>query len=135
MKKLTAIVVITFVLSITPVFATYSGGTGEPNDPWQISCPNDLLYLGSHPADYNSCFILTADINLAACTVTTAVIAPDINSVADNFQGVAWLVSGIELILEENGFVAQTGYTEEVFAISGVAFTAGMSQNSRTGAK
>jgi hypothetical protein len=73
-----------------PVFAEYSGGSGTEADPWQIACPNDLLYLGSHPADYSSHFILTADINLAGYIFTTAVIAPDTNNVSSGFQGTAF---------------------------------------------
>jgi hypothetical protein len=90
MKELTASAIIAVVLLAAPVFATYSGGSGEPNDPWQISCPNDLLYLGSHPADYNSSFILTADINLAGYTFTTAVIAPDIDNSTWEFEGTSF---------------------------------------------
>lgn len=65
----------------------YSGGTGIETDPWQIAEPNDLLYLSNHPNDYNSHFILTADINLAGCDFNTAVIAPDTNSSFSGFQG------------------------------------------------
>jgi hypothetical protein len=77
MKKRIALIIAVSFISISPLFAQYSGGDGSEADPWQVSCPNDLLYLGSHPADYNSCFILTADVNLAGYTFTTAVIAPE----------------------------------------------------------
>jgi hypothetical protein len=61
----------------------YSGGTGEPNDPYQIATAADLIALGETPADYSKSFILTADIdldpNLPGCKVfDKAVIAPDI---------------------------------------------------------
>jgi hypothetical protein len=61
-------------------YAKYSGGTGEPNNPFQIATPNDLNEIGNHPNDWNDCYILTADINMADYTYTTALIAPD----ADN---------------------------------------------------
>ena len=77
MKKVTPILIVLLFLLSLSAFAEYSGGSGTESDPWQISCPNDLLYLASHPEDYNSCFILTADINLADYTFTSAVIAPD----------------------------------------------------------
>ena len=54
----------------------YSGGTGQPNDPYQIADTNDLLALAAAPADYNKCFILTADVNMAGQVFTTAIIAP-----------------------------------------------------------
>jgi hypothetical protein len=90
-----AIVIITLFLTTASLFAEYSGGSGEPNNPWQISCPNDLLYLAAHPADYNSCFILTADIDLAGYSFTNAVIAPCPSSSCTLFEG----------IFDGNGFV------------------------------
>jgi len=71
----------------TTANAKYSGGSGTEADPWQIADANDLLYLASHSADCNSYFILTADINLAGYSFTTAVIAPDANSDSNGFQG------------------------------------------------
>jgi hypothetical protein len=87
MKKL---IVLIFTLFLSPAltFAQYSGG-GTESDPWQIAGPNDLLYLANHTEDYNSHFILTADINLAGYTFTTAVIASD-TSDEDDFQGTAF---------------------------------------------
>jgi hypothetical protein len=60
----------------------YSGGTGEPNDPYQIATAADLIALGETPEDYDKHFILTEDIdldpNLPGCKVfDKAVIAPD----------------------------------------------------------
>ncbi|MHC4365185.1 MAG: GLUG motif-containing protein [Planctomycetota bacterium] len=68
------------VLTATSVsFGKYSGGTGEPNDPYRIGTPNDLNDIGNHVEDFNKCFILVNDINMAGFTYTTAVIAPDTN--------------------------------------------------------
>jgi len=44
--------------------AKYSGGTGEPNDPYQIATAVDLIALGEEPNDYDKHFILTAAIDL-----------------------------------------------------------------------
>jgi hypothetical protein len=46
-------------------WAKYSGGTGEPNDPYLIATPEDLNSVGLHPEDFNKCFLMTADINMA----------------------------------------------------------------------
>ncbi|MBN1362547.1 MAG: hypothetical protein JW993_18260 [Sedimentisphaerales bacterium] len=43
----------------------YSGGAGEPNDPYRIGSLNDLIDVGNHPADWDRCFLLTSDIDLA----------------------------------------------------------------------
>jgi formylglycine-generating enzyme required for sulfatase activity len=65
-----------------PAHAKYSGGTGEPNDPYQIATAADLIALGETPGDYDKHFILTADIDLdpnlpGRRVFDRAVIAPD----------------------------------------------------------
>ena len=55
---------LTTCLLALPAYAKYSGGTGEPNDPYQIATAADLIALGETPADYDKHFILTADIDL-----------------------------------------------------------------------
>jgi len=59
--------VMAIMLSVTilsSVHAKYSGGTGEPDDPYQIATAEDLMLLGENPEDYDKNFILTADIDL-----------------------------------------------------------------------
>ncbi len=81
---------ISIIISFTSITSGYSGGTGEPNDPYQIADVNDLLELASDDPNYDKCFILTADINLAGNTFTTAVIAHDRNGAIIDFQGTAF---------------------------------------------
>ncbi|MBN2270677.1 MAG: hypothetical protein JXN61_08690 [Sedimentisphaerales bacterium] len=45
--------------------AKYSGGTGEPNDPYQIATPPDLNDIGNYEEDWDKHFILVNDVNLA----------------------------------------------------------------------
>ena len=47
-----------------PGQAKYGGGTGEPNDPYQIATADDPMLLGESPEDYDKHFILTNDIDL-----------------------------------------------------------------------
>jgi hypothetical protein len=42
----------------------YSGGSGEPNDPYRIATPEDLNDIGNHKNDWSRQFILVNDINL-----------------------------------------------------------------------
>jgi hypothetical protein len=72
-----------------PVFAQYSGGTGEPDTPYLISTPDDMNAVGANPADWDKHFLLTNDIDMAGFTYTTAFIAPDISS-SHGFQGTAF---------------------------------------------
>ena len=45
---------------------TYSGGEGEPGNPWQIANINDLQTLSTTTDDWNRHFIQTADIDASA---------------------------------------------------------------------
>jgi hypothetical protein len=76
-----AIIAFLTLAAISPclAIAKYSGGTGEPNTPYQIANVADLLTLGADINDYNKCFIMTADLDLDPClpggqVFTTAVI-------------------------------------------------------------
>ena len=76
-----AVLLLTGVSTAT---AKYSGGTGEPNDPYQIATAADLIALGETPEDYDKHFLLTADIDLdpnlpGRKVFDRAVIAPDIH--------------------------------------------------------
>jgi probable HAF family extracellular repeat protein len=77
---------------LVPVDAKYSGGTGEPNDPYQIATAEDLMLLGESPKDYDKHFILTADIDLnlnlpGRKVFGRAVIAQDVNDASPGFDG------------------------------------------------
>jgi hypothetical protein len=62
-KRTIPLIITIFSLSF-PAYAKYSGGTGEPDDPYQIATAEDLMLLGDSPEDYDKHFILTADIDL-----------------------------------------------------------------------
>jgi hypothetical protein len=68
------------VLVLISAYAqAYSGGNGTETNPFQIAEAQDLIDLGNTPVDYNSFFVLTADIDLSGITFDQAVIAPDKN--------------------------------------------------------
>jgi len=62
-------------------FFKSGGGTGTPDDPYRIATKADLLAMAGTTADYDKCFILTADINIEGQVFTTAIIG------ATNFTG------------------------------------------------
>ncbi|MHC4621267.1 MAG: GLUG motif-containing protein, partial [Planctomycetota bacterium] len=70
--------------------AKYSGGTGEPNDPYRIATPNDLSDIHDRPEDCNKHFILTADIDMNGLDFNTAVIGWDTHPAQSGFQGTAF---------------------------------------------
>jgi len=88
----TILVLLAVCLFGQPAHAKYSGGTGEPNDPYQIATPEDLIALGETPEDYDKHFIMTADIDLdpnlpGRKVFDKAVIAPDTNDANWRFDG------------------------------------------------
>jgi len=105
----------TFILFLTAIvtlaagsaLGVYSGGTGEPNDPYQIADANDLLDLAGTTTDYDKCFILTADVNLEGQVFAMAIIAAD-TSPSSDFQGTAF-----------TGTFDGNGYKITNFAIDG----------------
>ncbi len=56
---------IAIILCLSSIVFAYSGGTGEPNDPYQISSVADMQQLSNSSSDWNKNFIMTADVNLA----------------------------------------------------------------------
>ena len=42
----------------------YAGGTGEPNDPYQIQTLEQLTTIGFYPEDFDKHFILTGDYRI-----------------------------------------------------------------------
>jgi hypothetical protein len=76
-------------LVLSSICFGYSGGSGTPEDPYQIANKEDLLTLAATTADYNECFILTADIDMDGQEFTTAIIAADTSS-SSGFQGTAF---------------------------------------------
>jgi len=78
-----------YLISI-PAKAKYGGGTGEPNDPYQIGTAEDLILLGETPEDYDKHFVLTDDIDLGGHVFDKAVIAPDTDGATYSFEGTSF---------------------------------------------
>ena len=76
-----------FLVSIANASAKYSGGTGEPNDPYIITTAQDLIDLGNKPTDYDKHFIQDANIDMSEYIFEGAVIAWDTNPDDTDFQG------------------------------------------------
>ncbi len=71
MDRQKSILVLVVILSCAGVcFGKYSGGTGEPNDPYKVATAEDMNAIGTHPDDWDKHFLLIADINLAEYTGT-----------------------------------------------------------------
>ncbi|MHC4155277.1 MAG: GLUG motif-containing protein [Planctomycetota bacterium] len=86
LQTIKPILAIFLLLLLCPAASTakYSGGSGEPNDPYRIATPNDLNDIGNHIEDFNKCFLMVNDINMAAYTGTQFNIIGDFD---DSFTG------------------------------------------------
>jgi len=108
-----------FCLSVNLPAATYSGGDGTAANPYQIANKTDLLTLAATTADYNKCFILTADIDMGGQVFTTAIIAPDTDSVRSGFQGTQFtgifdgtghVISNLTITASTKDYIGLFGY-------------------------
>lgn len=102
------------------VLAKYSGGDGSESNPWQISSKADLLAMGDNVEDYNDCFIMTNDINMAGDVYETAIIANNPNDVFPVFEGEAFkgVFEGshfkiIDLTIDGGGFLGLFGFIDK----------------------
>jgi hypothetical protein len=57
----------------------YGGGDGTPDNPYQIASVEHLVELGKTQSDYESHFILIADLDMAGTVYKRAIIAPDLD--------------------------------------------------------
>ena len=116
---------------LNEVEAKYGGGTGEPNDPYQIATAQDLIDLGNEPNDYDKHFILTADIDLdpnlpGGKVFEKAVIAPehinydgeafDSNSFCGCFDGQGHVIHNLNI--QGQDYVGLFGYLDSYAQIS-----------------
>ncbi|MBN2020454.1 MAG: S8 family serine peptidase [Sedimentisphaerales bacterium] len=78
MKKSILTTIILFLAGQALCFVSnvvaYSGGSGTADDPYKIDSKADLLELAATAADYDKCFILTADIDMDGQVFTDAII-------------------------------------------------------------
>jgi hypothetical protein len=113
-------VLIVFLLAGGAFADRYSGGTGEPNNPYRIGTPNDLNDIGNHVEDFNKCFVLVNDINLADYTGTEFnIIGNNTNAFTGVFDGNDHIISKltIDTVGADNddlGLFGRIGETGEV---------------------
>ena len=71
LRLLAMVLLLACFAAFTPkAWARYSGGTGDPNDPYRIATAADLNNIGNYEEDWDKNFVLVNDINLAQYTGT-----------------------------------------------------------------
>lgn len=96
---------------------SYSGGSGDPNDPYLISRVADWLELVDSSADYDKHFLLTADLDFAGVVVTPVAPIPhgyywdyDGPRFAGVFDGGGHVMRNVRIDLEGKDYVGLFGY-------------------------
>jgi len=93
----------------------YSGGTGEPNDPYLIATPNDLNSIGLDSNDWDKHFKMTADINMAGFTGTQFnIIGNNSRSFTGYFDGNDHTISNFNYTVTGINYIGLFGRTGNV---------------------
>jgi hypothetical protein len=94
----------------------YTGGSDTPQNPYQIATANDLVDLGNNPADWNDCFVLTADIELSRYYTGGGAgfrIGTETTPFRGTFDGSGHIISGFTYITTEPNLVGLFGYVDD----------------------
>jgi len=107
-------VLIVFLLGVCPDWAlagTYSGGTGEPNNPYLIYDANQMNAIGADPCNWDKHFKLMADIDLSRFTGTDFNIIGrrSIKPFAGVFDGASHKIRNFSYASGETGYIGLFG--------------------------
>jgi len=122
MKRLVfTILVVAAICSIAQ--AKYSGGSGEPNNPYLISTAEDMNQIGRNYTDWEKHFKLTADINLSAYTGTQfSRIGPDDkHAFSGVFDGNGHTISGFTYTAENSDYIGVFGNISDAGRVENVS--------------
>jgi hypothetical protein len=105
-RKVLVIAGIVFCL-FSSVFA-YSGGSGEPNDPYRIATVSDWQQLKNTSSDWNKNFIMTADVNLQGVALTP--VGNSTNKFTGVFDGNSYIIRNANINMPGSDNVGLFGY-------------------------
>lgn len=117
-KEQTILLAMVILLPACVFAGTYSGGTGEPNDPYLIATAEDLNDIGNHPEDFNKCFLMVADINLADYTgAQFNIIGSEGNPFTGIFDGADHTISNFTYTAADTSFIGIFGLVDDPNAV------------------
>lgn len=92
--------------------ASYGGGEGYPDNPYQIWTPEHMDTLGATPSDWGYCFILMADIDLSAYPdAQYRIIGNAATRFTGTFDGNGYVIRRLNYASEDPvGYVGLFGY-------------------------
>jgi len=95
----------------------YGGGTGEPNDPYQIWTEDHLVHIAYHTEDYGKHFALMADLDMAV--IDPNIILPIgmyLIPFIGIFEGNSHMISNFVYENENEDYVGLFGYVGPMFS-------------------
>ncbi len=115
MKK-EAIFVLTMVvlLGASASVSAYSGGDGSAENPYRIATPNDLNDIGNHVEDFNKCFVMVNDVNLACYTGTEFnIIGNSGTPFTGVYDGAGHTISNFTYECTDTDYIGLFGYIDD----------------------
>jgi len=83
----------------------FAGGTGEPNDPYQIATAEQLIAIGADPNLPSKHFVLIADIDLSGVTLSH----PVVGAFNGTFDGRGHAICNLTIRADGRGYVGLFG--------------------------
>ncbi|MBN2271977.1 MAG: hypothetical protein JXN61_15285 [Sedimentisphaerales bacterium] len=105
-----AVLVLVLVFTASS-YAGYSGGTGEPNSPYEIATVADWQELMNTPGDWDKHFVLTTDIDLN--DVALSPVGNDANNFTGIFDGNDHIIRNADINTPDADYVGLFGYLGE----------------------
>lgn len=104
---------------------TYGGGSGEPNDPYQIWTAEQLLAIGLYRADLDKHFVLVADIDLSAENPNEIVpIGTQAQPFDGVFDGAGHVIRNLSYPFASDSYVGLFGYVGELGTVANLTLEA-----------
>jgi hypothetical protein len=118
------------VLGSSFVFGQYGGGSGDPNDPFQIGTTHHLINLRNDPNNWDKHFSLTADLDLAG--VNMIPVGNAAVPFSGTFDGGGHTISNLTISLPDSESVGFFGVVDNVIDPNTI-FDLGLINSSVTG--
>lgn len=100
-ETLGLLILLTICLSTRPSKAQYGGGTGEPNDPYQVRTPEEFISIAYRREDWAKHFILMSDLDFSGTDSNEVIpIGDDIAEFSGIFDGAGHTISNFTCQLE-----------------------------------
>ena len=118
MKAQTFTLVCVVLIASGVAMGKYSGGTGEPDNPYQISDANDMNEIGANPDDWDAHFVMVNDVNLADYTGTEFnIIGNDTTPFSGVFDGNSHTISNFTYDSNNTNYIGLFGYIDDPNAV------------------